>query len=183
MNYALSPTSIDDGYFPIQANGDVKFGVEESDIATKPLYLKLTTFDMATAMGQQKYVFAKEGTEYTTSSYDKKDVKFDDTVTMTLSLNNVKRLVSGEFQVEFLKDWFKFENVKLNNATNEYAKEKGLEVSLQEPVVTEGRLNTVKVGASMKGNGFSGMDGDMPFLDVTFKVVTTHITRVLLDLM
>ncbi|PEC20910.1 S8 family serine peptidase [Bacillus cereus] len=172
MAYAVNPTFIDDGYFPIQANGDVKFGIEESDIATKPLQLKLTTFDIATAMGQQRYVFAKEGTEYTTSSYDKKDVKFDDTVTMTLSLNNVKQLVSGEFQVEFLKDWFKFENVKLNNAANEYAKEKSLEVSLQEPVVTDGRFNTVKVGASMKGNGFSGMDGDMPFLDVTFKVVT-----------
>ena len=124
-------------------------------------------------MDKQNYVFVKEGTEYTTSSYDKKDVKVDDNVTMTLSLNNVKQLVSGEFNVEFIKDLFKFENVKLNNAANEYAKEKGLEVSLQEPVVTEGtHNNTVKVGASMKGNAFSGMDGDMPFLDVTFKLVS-----------
>ncbi|MBJ7988059.1 cohesin domain-containing protein, partial [Bacillus cereus] len=107
-------------------------------------------------------------TEYTTSSYDKKDVKVDDNVTMTLSLNNVKQLASGEFNVEFIKDLFKFENVKLNNAASEYAKDKGLEVSLQEPMVTEGtHTNTVKVGASMKGNSFSGMDGDMPFLDVT----------------
>ncbi|CAG9611251.1 hypothetical protein BACCIP111899_00423 [Bacillus rhizoplanae] len=173
MLYSVNPPFIDDGYFPIQANGDVKFGIEESDIATKPLPLKLTTFDIATAMVQQNYVFVKEGTEYTTSSYDKKDVKVDDTVTMTLSLNNVKQLVSGEFQVEFKKDLFKFENVKLNNAANEYVKEKGLEVSLQEPVVTEGTYkNTVKVGASMKGNAFSGMDGDMPFLDVTFKLVS-----------
>ncbi|PGT17984.1 S8 family serine peptidase [Bacillus cereus] len=173
MAYAVNPMFIDDGYFPIQPNGDVKFGIEESDIATKPLQLKLTTFDIATAVDTQKYVFVKEGTEYTTSSYDKKGVKIDDTVTMTLSLNNVKQLVSGEFQVEFSKDFFKFENVKLNNAANEYAKEKGLEVSLQEPVATEGTFkNTVKVGASMKGNAFSGMDGDMPFLDVTFKLVS-----------
>ncbi|MDM5236430.1 S8 family serine peptidase [Bacillus cereus] len=160
------------GFFPIQANGDVKFGIEESDIATKPLSLKLATFDIATTVGRQNYIFMKEGTEYTTSSYDKKDVKVGDPVTMTLSLNNVKQLVSGEFQVEFIKDLFKFENVKLNNVANEYAKEKGLEVSLQEPVVTEGDyFSTVKVGASMTGNAFSGMDGDMPFLDVTFKVV------------
>ncbi|MGG0186698.1 S8 family serine peptidase [Bacillus rhizoplanae] len=174
MAYSVNPPFIDDGYFPIQANGDVKFGIEESDIATKPLPLQLTTFDMATAMGQQNYVFVKEGTEYTTSSYDKKDVKIDDTVTMTLSLNNVKQLVSGEFQIGFQNDLFKFENVKLNNAVNQYAKEKGLEVSLQEPVVTEGTdgNNTVKVGASMKGNAFSGMDGDLPFLDVTFKLVS-----------
>lgn len=173
MFYSVNSSFIDDGTFPIQANGDVKFGIEESDIATKPLHLKLTTFDIATAVDTQKYVFVKEGTEYTTSSYDKKDVKIDDIVTMTLSLNNVKQLVSGEFQVEFMKDLFKFENVKLNNAANEYAKEKGLEVSLQEPVVKEGTFNnTVKVGASMKGNAFSGMDGDMPFLDVTFKLVS-----------
>ncbi|MBJ7983291.1 S8 family serine peptidase [Bacillus cereus] len=157
------------GTFPIQANGDVKFGIEESDIATKPLQLNLATFDMATAVGKQNYVFVKEGTEYTTSSYDKTDVKVGDNVTMTLSLNNVKQLVSGEFQVEFMKDLFKFENVKLNNAVNQYAKENGLEVSLQEPAVTN---NTVKVGASMKGSAFSGLDGDMPFLDVTFKVVS-----------
>ncbi|EEL68527.1 S8 family serine peptidase [Bacillus mycoides] len=172
MGYSANSGFIN-GYFPIQANGDVKFGIEESDIAKKPLNLTLTTSDIATAVGKQNYVFVKEGTEYTTSSYDKKDVKIDDTVTMTLSLNNVKQLVSGEFQVGFNNDLFKFENVKLNNAANEYAKEKGLEVSLQEPVVTEGtNTNTVKVGASMKGNAFNGMDGDMPFLDVTFKVVS-----------
>lgn len=172
MGYSANSGFID-GTFPIQANGDVKFGIEESDIATKPLRLTLTTFDLATAMGKQNYVFVKEGTEYTTSSYDKTDVKVGDNVTMTLSLNNVKQLVSGEFQVEFMKDLFKFENVKLNNAVNQYAKENGLEVSLQEPVVTEGTYtNTVKGGASMKGNSFSGMNGDMPFLDVTFKVVS-----------
>ncbi|WP_045518885.1 S8 family serine peptidase [Neobacillus niacini] len=172
MGYSANSAFIN-GYFPIQANGDVKFGVEANDIATKPLKLTLTTSDIATTFNKQNYVFVKEGTEYATSSYDKKDVKIDDTVTMTLSLNNVKQLVSGEFQVEFKNDLYKFENVKLNNAVNQYAEEKGLEVSLQEPVVTEGTLtNTVKVGASMKGNGFSGMDGDMPFLDVTFKVVS-----------
>lgn len=172
MGYSANSGFID-GYFPIHANGDVKFGIEESDIATKPLKLTLTTSDIATAMGKQNYVFVKEGTEYTTSSYDKKDVKIGDTVTMTLSLNNVKQLVSGEFQINYMNDLYKFSNVKLNSAANEYAKEKGLEVSLQEPVLTEGtHTNTVKVGASMTGNAFSGMDGDLPFLDVTFKVVS-----------
>ncbi|MBG9451213.1 peptidase S8 [Cytobacillus firmus] len=172
MGYSANSGFID-GYFPIQANGDVKFGIEESDIATKPLHLTLTTYDMATAMGKQNYVFVKEGTEYTTSSYDKKDVKIGDTVTMTLSLNNVKQLVSGEFQINYMKDLFKFSSLKLNSAANEYVKENGLKASVQETVVTEGtHTNTVKVGASITGNAFSGMDGDMPFLDVTFKIVS-----------
>jgi subtilisin family serine protease len=160
------------GTFPIQANGDVKFGIEASDIANGPLRLSLATFDIATTKNHQNYIFLKEGVEYTTSSYDKQDVRIGDNVTMTLSLNNVKQLVSGEFKVDFNNKLFKFANVKLNDAVNQYAKEKGLEVLLKESVVTEGTFNnTVKVGASMTGNEFSGLDGDLPFLDVSFKLV------------
>ncbi|MFJ7936294.1 S8 family serine peptidase [Sporosarcina sp. NPDC096371] len=160
------------GAFPIQANGNVKFGIEESDIATQPLKFKLRTFDIATADNSQNYVFLKEGTEYTTSSYDKTELKLGDNVTMTLSLNNVKQLVSGEFNVEYMKDYFKFANVKLTNEVKKYAKEKGLQVSLHEPVVKEGSFyNSLNISASITGNVYKGLDGDMPFLDVTFKVV------------
>lgn len=164
------------GFFPVQANGDVKLGIEESDIAKQPLRFWLRTWDTATAVGYQKYFFMKEGTEYTTTSYDKKELKVGDNVTMTLSLNNVKQLVSGEFNVEFYKDFFKFSNVKLNNAVKQYATEKGLQVSLHEPVVTEGTFNnSLKIGASIIGNAFRGLDGDMPFLDVTFKVSNDEV--------
>ncbi|MBT2605970.1 S8 family serine peptidase [Bacillus sp. ISL-53] len=161
-----------DGSFPIQPNGDLKFGIEASDIENKTLPFKLRTSDIATTMDMKYYYFLKEGTEYTTASYDKKDLKLGDNVTMTLSLNNVKQLVSGEFNVEFDQDFFKFANVKLNNAVKQYAKEKGLQVSLHEPVVTEGTFyKSLKTGASITGNAFSGLNEDMPFLDVTFKVV------------
>ncbi|MFJ7936299.1 S8 family serine peptidase [Sporosarcina sp. NPDC096371] len=164
------------GFFPVQANGDVKFGIEESDIAEQPLRFWLRPWDIATATGYEKYYFLKEGTEYTTTSYDKNELKLGDTFTMTLSLNNVEQLVSGEFNVEFLKDYFKFSNVKLNKAVKQYAKEKGLQVSLDEPVVTESTFNnTVKIGASITGNVFKGLNGDMPFLDVTFKVTKGEV--------
>ncbi|RRN69546.1 peptidase S8 [Peribacillus simplex] len=175
LDYYTHSTYID-GNFPIQPNGDVKIGIEASDIARKPLPLKLRTSDLATTMGYQQYVFLKEGTEYTTTSYDKKDLKVGDTVTMTLSLNNVKQLVSGEFNVEYDKGIMKFANVKLNNAVKQYAKEKGLQVSLHEPVVTESMwVNTVKIGASITGKAFSGLNEDMPYLDVTFKVMNDEI--------
>ncbi|MFJ7936298.1 S8 family serine peptidase [Sporosarcina sp. NPDC096371] len=164
------------GYFPIQANGDVKFGIEESDIARKPLNFRLSTWDIATAVGSQKYVFMKEGTEYTTTSYDKQELRLGDNFTMTLSLNNVKQLVSGEFNVEYSKDLFKFANVKLNKAVKQYAKEKGLQVTLHEPSVTESTWNNnLKFGADITGNAFSGLNGDMPFLDVTFKVMNDEV--------
>ncbi|MED3997554.1 S8 family serine peptidase [Peribacillus frigoritolerans] len=165
------------GYFPVQANGDVKVGIEERDIAKKPLRFWLRTWDTATAVGYQKYFFMKEGTEYTTTSYDKKEFKVGDNITMTLSLNNVKQLVSGEFNVEFDKGFFSFSNVKLNKAVQQYAKEKGLQISLHEPVVTEEGpyLNSVKIGASITGNAFRGLEGDMPFLDVTIKVLNDEV--------
>lgn len=176
MAYYTGSSGYMAGFFPVQANGDVKLGIEESDIAKQPMRLWLRTWDTATAVGYQKYYFMKEGTEYTTSSYNKKELKVGDSFTMTLSLNNVKQLVSGEFNVEYYKDFFKFSNVKLNKAVKQYAKEKGLQVSLDKPVVTEGTFNnSLKIGASITGNAFRGLDGDMPFLDVTFKVSNDEV--------
>ncbi|MEH7013816.1 S8 family serine peptidase [Neobacillus niacini] len=174
--YAGADTRIA-GFLPVQANGDVKVGIEEKDIAKEPLRFWLRTWDTATAVGYQKYFFMKEGTEYTTTSYDKKEFNVGDNITMTLSLNNVKQLVSGEFNVEFDKGFFSFSNVKLNKAVKQYAKEKGLQVSLHEPVVTEEGpyLNSVKIGASITGNAFRGLEGDMPFLDVTIKVLNDEV--------
>ncbi|WP_025784661.1 S8 family serine peptidase [Sporosarcina sp. D27] len=176
MAYYTGTSGYMKGFFPIQANGDVKIGIEESDFAAKPMRLWLRTWDTATAVGYQKYYFMKEGTEYTTSSYNKKEIKAGDSFTMTLSLNNVKELVSGEFSVAIDKQLFKFSNVKLNSAVKQYAKEKGLQVSLHEPVVTESLYhNNVKIGASITGKAFNGLDGDMPFLDVTSKVINDEV--------
>ncbi|EPD49654.1 hypothetical protein HMPREF1210_03101 [Paenisporosarcina sp. HGH0030] len=170
MAYYANDTQIS-GYLPVEANGEVKIGIEPSDIARQPLSLNLRTWDIATVDDTQMYTFLKEGTEYTTSSYDKTSVKVGDNVTMTLSLNNVKQLVSGEFNLQ-VHNIFKFANVKLNNSVKKYAKEKGLQVSLHEPVVKESSSwNSLKIGASITGNAYRGLDGDMPFLDVTFKVV------------
>ncbi|MES1053886.1 hypothetical protein FOA24_34200 [Bacillus thuringiensis] len=161
-----------EGEFPITENGDVKFGIERSDIEDKPLMMDLATSDMGTAMEKQSYIFLKEGTEYTSSRYDKQKVKLGDTITKTLSFNNVKQLVSGNFEIEYVNSILQFKDVKLNTSIEKYAKENKLKVKLDKPVVTEGDYsNTLKTGASIDGKAFKGFDGDMPFLDVTFKVV------------
>ncbi|MES1051032.1 hypothetical protein FOA24_17115 [Bacillus thuringiensis] len=159
------------GNFPITENGDVKIGIEKRDIEHNPLTLYLVTSNLATAKTEQLYTFLKEGTEYISTTYDKQNVKLGDTITKTLSLNNVKQLASGEFEIEYVNSVLKFEDVKLNNKVKQYAKEKGLKTELNKPVVTTGNtFDTVKVGAALNGKDFSGLDGDMPFLDVTFKV-------------
>ncbi|MDF2038407.1 S8 family serine peptidase [Cytobacillus oceanisediminis] len=153
------------------SKGDTDFGIEPSDIENGPLQLSLAAADIALNVNYQKYVFLKEGTEYVTSDYNKKEVKLGDTVTMTLSLNNVKNLISGEYDVQFKGSQYKFESAALNDAVKSYAAEDGVEVLLQEPAVKEsGVYSTVTVGASISGEGFTGINNDMPFLDVTFKV-------------
>ncbi|ANN35570.1 hypothetical protein A9498_29720 (plasmid) [Bacillus thuringiensis serovar coreanensis] len=176
MFYDLRLGSGLEGEFPITESGDVKFGIERTDIEEKPLMMDLLTSDMGTAMEKQSYIFLKEGTEYTSSGYDKQKVKLGDTITKTLSFNNVKQLVSGDFEIEYINSILQFKNVKLNTSIEKYAKENKLEVKLDKSVITEGQYsNTLKTGASIDGKTFNGFDGDTPFLDVTFKVVDDHM--------
>ncbi|MGE6754395.1 S8 family serine peptidase [Rossellomorea sp. NPDC071047] len=132
----------------------------------------LFVFDNATASegypeGINKYMFIREGTEYAVPSYDKEKVRLGDEITMTLNLNNVKQLASGEFSVPYYKDLLEFKNVKVNDTFKKYADQKGVEVNLNEPTLNAGN---VKVGASIHQNNLT-IDKDIPFLDVTFKVI------------
>lgn len=157
--------------FPISSEGDVKFGIEESDIANGALHLTLANSDIALAMKEQKFIFLKEGTEYVTSSYDTKELKLNDTFTMTLTVNNVKQYLSGNYDIQY-DNIYQFKNAKLTKEAKKYAKEKGIDVSIQDPDVTKENIkSTVKVGAAFSGKAFKGLEGDMPLLDVTFKLV------------
>lgn len=94
-----------------------------------------------------------------------------DTFKMTLSLNNGKNLVSGAYGLSYDGTIFTFKNVKLNQAAVKYANQNGLETVVNEPVLKgSGASSSVTVGASFNKDGYAGLDGDMPFLDITFKV-------------
>ncbi|PEL06035.1 S8 family serine peptidase [Bacillus sp. AFS017336] len=170
-------TSAFPGFIPVKANGDIKFGVLPEEIATKPYQLRLLATDYATAAnfpgGVLYYYFVKQGTEYATNDYNKEEVRKGGTITTTLTVNNVKQLVSGEFGMRYEKAFFQYMNVKASKQFKEYAKKNHLSINLKDPVITgDSRWNTVKVGASIEGSNFAGMDGDMPFLDVTFKAIS-----------
>lgn len=164
------------GELPVQANGDIKFGVLPEEIE-EPVNLKLVPVDLATAANffgnAINYTFVKEGTEYVLPSYDKEKVKLGDTVTMTLNVNNVKKLLSGSYGVEFSNQLFEFKGVKLNKEFEKYAKDNDLKINLKKPTIDEDLWsNTVNVGADIEQKDFQGFDGDTPFLDVSFKVVS-----------
>ncbi|QQZ07754.1 S8 family serine peptidase [Heyndrickxia vini] len=164
------------GTLPVQPNGDIKFGVLPEELE-EPVNLKLVPVDLATAAnffgGAINYTFVKEGTEYVLPSYDKDKVKLGDTITMTLDVNNVKKLVSGSFGVEYSNLLYEFKDVKVNKAFEKYAKDNHLKINLKKPSVDKDLwTNKVNVGADIDKKDFQGFEGDIPFLDVSFKVVS-----------
>ncbi|USK33874.1 S8 family serine peptidase [Bacillus sp. F19] len=180
--YYLNQKVFPDGDFPVEANGDVKFGIEKKDIENGPATVILFPMDKATNAHLLNefypYAFVKEGTPYVVPTYDKEKVYKNDTLTMTLSLNNVEKLMSGTYDLGFYKN-FEFLDVKVNKEFQQYAQDKGLTVTVDQPVVKEHPVYTwskksVNVGAHISGNGFQGFSGDSPFLDVTFKLVDDH---------
>lgn len=160
-------------FLTVDGEGNFRFPatkerIEESSYLDSNLFI----FDNATASvgypeGIKNYMFIKEGTEYVVPSYDKEKVRLGDEITMTLNLNNVQQLASGEFSIPFYDHLFEFEEVKVNEEFKQYAEQKKVSVNLSEPAVTAGN---VKVGASIDQNELK-IDKDLPFLDVTFKVI------------
>ncbi|EQB38689.1 hypothetical protein M948_08880 [Virgibacillus sp. CM-4] len=166
------------GQIPVEANGNMKFGLLPEEIENGPVNLDLLPVDLATnadIVNKTRYTFVEEGTAYGMSTYDKEEIKKGNTFTLTLSLNNVKALMSGEFEVEYAKDLYQFDGVQVNEAFAAYAEENDLEINLNEPSFREDYwTDFVKVGASIEGNAFSGIDKDMKFLDVTFELIDDH---------
>lgn len=162
------------GYLPVSEDGEMKFGVLPEELEDGPLNLRLVAIDMATNanfLDPYEYNFVKKGTEYAQVTYDKEEVKLDDTLTLTLNVQNVKDLISGEFEVAFNNELYKFVDVSPNKALEDYANEVGTEITVDDPVFTPDLYtDTVKLGAAFDDKDIEGISGDMDFLDVTFKV-------------
>ncbi len=160
------------GYLKVKENGDMRFGVAPEEFEKKPYVLGLQTFDMGTTARYDNYVFMKEGTLYAAPSYDKSKVQSKDEITATLTLNNVKELVAGKFDVGFKKEHFKFKGVKANAVFKQYAEDNNLAIKLNEQTFKDNGAETiVTVGASLEGSTFEGISGDQAFLDITFEVI------------
>ncbi|MFC0302144.1 S8 family serine peptidase [Virgibacillus soli] len=162
------------GILPVTAEGEMKFGVLPEEIADGPLKLVLDPIDLATNLGDSvHYTFIKKGTAYAEGFYQEDEVKLGDSVTFTLSLNNVEDLVSGKFDLNYLGDIYEYKDVKLNKEFANFAKENDLSVTLDDPVFSKDNFSSiVTVGASLEGEHAQGVTGNMNFIDVTFEVVS-----------
>ncbi|MGG0174731.1 S8 family serine peptidase [Gottfriedia acidiceleris] len=174
-NDAILPTFA----LPVKPDGSVKFGVTPEELEDS-IRLRIYALDWAhredgfvgPIRDSQRLTFIKKGKPYVAKSYSKEFLKLGDKLTVTLSLNNVKKFISGKSTVEYWTEFFKFSNVKVNDAFQKYANENGLNVNVDTPSITPGySTSKVDVGASLSGSDFKGLDGDMPFLDVTFELI------------
>jgi subtilisin family serine protease len=160
-------------FLNLDSEGNFRFPAMKERIDSMTyLDTNVFAFNNATAseaypQGIKNYKFIKEGAEYAVPTYDKEKLLMGDEITMTLNLNNIKQFASGEYNVPFYNNLLEFQNVKVNDTFKQYADEKGVKVNLDEPTLTSGN---VKVGASIDQNDFL-IDKDLPFLDVTFKVI------------
>ncbi|VDG99141.1 Minor extracellular protease vpr precursor [Lysinibacillus sphaericus] len=173
MSVYYENSAFPSGLFPIEGNGDMKFGILPEDIATKALKLRLQTVEMGTTARYDDYVFVKKGTEYATHSYDKSKVKKGDEITATLTLKNVKDMQSGKFDISFMNGFFKLKDVEPNEAFEEYADENDLDIEISKPIFKEEfRDTTATISASLEGENVKGLSGNQPFIDVTFEVIS-----------
>ncbi|MEE6134463.1 S8 family serine peptidase [Priestia sp. GS2] len=165
------------GFLQIEDNGETKFGVLPEEYEKKPYELRLFPWDMATAADYHyspRYIFMNEGTEYAGGYFNKEKVQLNDEATLTVSLNNVKEFMAGSLKIDN-NYVLQFKEVKVNKEFQELANKYGAEVKLDEPKVSE---SSVQVGASLVKDGFNGISGDTPFLDVTFKLINdTEVSK------
>lgn len=175
--YYYNQKVLPDGDFPLDHDGNAKFGIEKKDIENGPATVILFPMDSASNAHLLNefypYAFIKEGSPYVVPRYDKEKVYKNDTLTMTLDLNNVEKLMSGSYDASFYSDYLQFVDVKVNEKFKDYADAHGLTVTVDDAVIKPEPNNPnhqkiVKVGAHISGN--EGFSGDIPFLDVTFKL-------------
>ncbi len=162
------------GLLPVSADGEMKFGVLPEEIENEPLNLGLDPIDLATNVGERiQYTFIKKGTAYGEATYEEEEVKLGDSLTFTLNLNNVEDLISGEFDLGYDKAIYQFKDVQLNEEFVDFAEESNLNVTLHEPTFEEDIwTKVVHVGASINEEETTGFSGDIPFVDVTFEVIS-----------
>lgn len=164
------------GALGVEADGTMEVGVLPEEIENGALNLELIPIDMATnadMLALNRYTFIKKGSIYSTPKYDKQNLHEGDQVTMTVDVNNVDKLLAGEFDIEYDAGRFQFKHVKVNEAFSRYAEDNGLEVNLDDPTFDKNDWNDiVELGASIESDSdFEGFTGNIDFLDVTFELL------------
>ena len=164
-------------FFTPEADGNFKFGVTPEEVADgQVVEFQLYGFDQATAgdmsFGMQHYYFIGKGEQYAELATDKHKLYLNDEFTVTLTMNNVKDLTGGDFNLSYMRKYFEFVGAKSTSEFEQFAKDHHVSAKVETGDITESYWeNTLPVSASLDGEVTKGIDGDMPVAEVTFKVI------------
>ncbi|WP_201713103.1 S8 family serine peptidase [Rossellomorea arthrocnemi] len=164
-------------FFTPEADGSFKFGVTPEEVADgQYVEFQLYGFDQATAgdmnFGMNHYYFIGKGEQYAEHEVDKHKLYLNDEVTVTLTMNNVKDLTGGEFNLAYMKQYFEFVGAKATPQFEKFASDHHAQAKVETGEIIEDLWeNTLPVSASLDGEVTNGIAGDMPIAEVTFKVI------------
>ncbi|MPQ43944.1 S8 family serine peptidase [Clostridium tarantellae] len=175
------------GVFLPDENGEFKFGATVEELNEKEtLLVNYYAMDASSNGGykvnQGLTGFVKEGTPYVSVLADKEFNYVGDSVTATVSLNNVENFRESNFKFEYFYEDFggslyEVEEVVPTKELQAFLDNNDITANIK----TEDGLygfgtEIVKVDFNLEGNSSIGITGDMPLLDIKLKVVGDKIS-------
>ncbi len=160
------------GRLPLDENGKMKDEIEMAP-SIPFLNVRFVGADQATnAFGEKQYFFVKEGTPYVygqpngPTRLSRMVTHPGDTRTITLTANNVNKLKQAGYSFTTKTADTNIVNISLNPAARKLGG--NLNVTTTNPSST-----TVKSDINVTFDGLSDVSGDIPMVDVTFKISET----------
>jgi hypothetical protein len=120
----------------------------------------------------QTYTLVKKGVPYVKLTSDKNNAKYGDTFKITLSAQNIKDLMGGEYTLAYPFQIFEFKGAELTSEYVNAAQAKGLTAKLAvQDTKTDTSNNFVKLVSTLEGaTPSAGINENMSIATVTFKV-------------
>jgi subtilisin family serine protease len=120
----------------------------------------------------QTYTLVKKGQPYMKLTADKLDAKYGDTIKVTLSEQNIKNLMGGEFTLNYPKDVFEYQGAELASEYVNAAKSMGLTANFTiQNLPTDTSNIWLKLTTTLDGATPSvGINANMPIATITLKV-------------
>ncbi|PGM56970.1 S8 family serine peptidase [Bacillus sp. AFS053548] len=174
-NMVNALTTFPSGKIPLTIDKNGNFEYQRTIQQGNNTTVTLQTFDNAVNGMQDHpdftYTLVKKGTPYVKLTTDKSNAKYGDTFKVTLSEQNIKDLMGGEYTLSYSNQVFELQGVELNSDFVKTAQDKGLSANITKVETTSGTTNSIKLIPQLTGtNPTSGINQNMAVAELTFKV-------------
>ncbi|MEG2018057.1 MAG: S8 family serine peptidase [Clostridium sp.] len=162
----------------VEANGDFKIGIEQSDLENGIFEFSPMPTDIATSQNlfmPPRYFFIKAGAPYYGSTLDKKEILEGESIIATINTNNV---TGSKFETKFeYADSFEIEDIKVNAQLQKILDENQYKVNIRKNISGFGKhvlsLNIDVTDKNGKPVNISGDEsGKLSLVDVKLNLVS-----------